>query len=228
MAVRTLQPDEALPPRRYPLGDGGLTLREFVMREPLPLSVIQDAVFDFVRGREDVVVYGAQAVNAYVVQRRSTEDVDLASTRGRDFADELRQYLADRFRIAARVRNVRDGLGYRIYQVRKDQNRHLVDVRPVPELPPYEEVDGILVVAPPELIAGKMRAALARAGREKGYTDRRDLTALLRAFPELKAADGPVRQRLQALGAGTAELQAWDEIVAEEILPEDDDSEFGP
>lgn len=46
-----------------PLGDGGLTPVEFVMREPLPLSVIQEAVFEFLEHRDDAVVYGAQAVN---------------------------------------------------------------------------------------------------------------------------------------------------------------------
>ena len=94
---------------RY-LGDTGLTFMEFVMREPLPLSVVQDAVFEFLQHRDDAVVYGAQAVNAYVRERRATEDVDLASTRGKQFADELRTFLSDRLRIAARVREVRDGL----------------------------------------------------------------------------------------------------------------------
>ena len=47
-------------------GDGSLTLREFAMREPLPLATIHDAVLEFLRGRQDAVLFGAQAVNAYV------------------------------------------------------------------------------------------------------------------------------------------------------------------
>lgn len=47
------------------LGDCGLTLPEFIMRDPLPLAVVQDAVFDFLRGRDVVVVFGAQSVTAW-------------------------------------------------------------------------------------------------------------------------------------------------------------------
>src|SRR5215831_1469772 len=63
-------------------GDGSLTFREFAMREPLPLATIHDAVLDFLRGRDDAVLYGAQAVNAYVDEPRMTQDVDIASPRG--------------------------------------------------------------------------------------------------------------------------------------------------
>ena len=47
-------------------GDGALTFQEFIMREPLPLSTIHEAVLEFLRGRDDAVLFGAQAVNAYV------------------------------------------------------------------------------------------------------------------------------------------------------------------
>lgn len=33
-------------------------------RGPLPLSTIQSALFEFLRGRSDVVLFGAQPVNA--------------------------------------------------------------------------------------------------------------------------------------------------------------------
>src|SRR6516162_8888334 len=97
-------------------GDGSLTFQEFVMREPHPLAVIHDAVLEFLRGRDDAVLFGAQAVNAYVTEPRMTQDVDIASTRAVELAEELRAYLNKRFHIAARVRNVREGIGYRIYQ----------------------------------------------------------------------------------------------------------------
>jgi hypothetical protein len=50
-------------------GDGALTFREFAMREPLPLATIHDAVLTFLRGRDDAVLYGAQAVNATSTSR---------------------------------------------------------------------------------------------------------------------------------------------------------------
>src|SRR5713226_5785002 len=119
-------------------GDGSLTFQEFAMREPLPLATIQDAVLEFLRDRKDAVLYGAQAVNAYVTESRMTQDVDIASTRAPELAEEFRKFLNQRFHIAVRVRKVREGLGYRIYQVRKPENRHLIDIRPVDELPPAQ------------------------------------------------------------------------------------------
>lgn len=52
-----------------------LTFREFVTHEPLPLSRIQGAVLEFLQGRDDAVLFGAQAVNAYVTEPRATQDV---------------------------------------------------------------------------------------------------------------------------------------------------------
>jgi hypothetical protein len=40
------------------------------MREPLPLATIQDALLEFLRGRDDAVLFGAHAVNAYVEEPR--------------------------------------------------------------------------------------------------------------------------------------------------------------
>src|SRR6516164_5464690 len=171
-------------------GDGSLTFREFIMREPHPLAVIQDAVLEFLRGRDDAVLYGAQAVNAYVQESRMTQDVDIASTRALELAEELRAYLNQQFHIAVRVRKIREGLGYRIYQVRKPENRHLVDVRPVPTLPPVQRVKKVLVVTPPELIAGKVVAFTRRRGKPKAGTDWRDLAMLFLTFPELKTEEG--------------------------------------
>lgn len=53
------------------------------MREPLPLATIQESVLEFLRGRDDAVVFGAQAVNAYVQESRMTQDIDLLSPRRR-------------------------------------------------------------------------------------------------------------------------------------------------
>src|SRR5437588_4290349 len=176
------------------LNAGALTFEEFAMREPLPLATIHDAVLEFLRGRDDAVLFGAQAVNAYVNESRMTQDVDIMSPRAEELAEELRAFLNKRFHIAVRVRRVREGLGYRIYQVQKPENRHLVDIRPVAELPPAKQVKKVLVVTPPELIAGKVSAWVRRRGKPKAGSDWRDLAVLLLTFPELKREEGPVME----------------------------------
>ena len=207
-------------------GDGALTFQEFAMREPHPLAVIHDAVLEFLRGRDDAVLYGAQAVNAYVKQSRMTQDVDIASTRAKELAEELRKFLNEKFHIAVRTRKVRDGLGYRIYQVRKQENRHLVDLRPVEALPPAQRVKKVLVVTPPELIANKVMSIASRGHKPKGLIDKADLYRLLLTFPDLKQVDGPVAERLRAANASAEVMAAWRDLVAEEILPEDEDDKF--
>ena len=207
-------------------GDGSLTFREFIMREPLPLATIHDAVLEFLRGRDDAVLYGAQAVNAYVDEARMTQDVDIQSSRAPEFAEELRIYLNKRFHIAVRVQAVREGIGYRLYQVRRPKNRHLVDVRPVSEFPPTKLVRKVRVVAPPELIANKVVSAASRRKTAKGLIDLADLRRLLLTFPELKRREGEVAERLHAAGADAAVMAAWKDLVAQEILPEDEDAGF--
>lgn len=207
-------------------GDGALTFREFAMRETLPLATIHGAVLEFLSGRDDAVLYGAQAVNAYVDEPRMTQDVDIASTRAAELAEELRQYLNKKFHIAVRVRDVREGLGYRIYQVQKPRNRHLVDLRPVQELPPSKAIKKVLVVTPAELIANKVVSMVQRTKKRKGLMDQADLAILLQTFPELKQEEGPVADRLQAVGASSQAMHAWKKLVAEEIEPENDDDDF--
>ena len=74
-------------------GEGCLTFREFAMREALPLATIHSAVLEFLQGREDAVLFGAHAVNAYVHEARMTQDVDILALRGQEFTEELRAYL---------------------------------------------------------------------------------------------------------------------------------------
>jgi hypothetical protein len=207
-------------------GDGSLTFQEFIMREPHPLATIQDAVLEFLRGRDDAVLFGAQAVNAYVRESRMTQDVDVATTHAKELAEELCKYLNRKFHIAARVRKVRDGLGYRVYQLRKPENRHLIDVRPVDILPPAQRVKKVLVVTPPELIANKMMSMVGRQHKAKGLIDRADLYRLLLTFPQLKSEEGEVAERLRAANAPDVIMTAWRELVAQEILPEDEDEKF--
>lgn len=203
-----------------------LTFREFMMREPLPLATLQQAVLEFLRGRDDVVVFGAQAVNAYVNEPRMTQDLDLLSTRADVLARELCNYLRQRFHIAVRVRRVSAGRGLRVFQVRKAGNRHLVDLRPVKSLPLAERIAGVLVMAPAELIASKVTAYYQRRGQPKSGTDWRDLAMLLLTFPDLKRDLGPVSDRLHAAGASPEVFAAWKELVAQEIRSAAKDEEF--
>ena len=196
------------------------------MREPLPLATIHDAVLEFLRGRDDVVVFGATAVNAYVSEPRMTQDIDLMSTRARELAEELREHLADRFHIAVRTRVIGEGKGYRLFQMQKTGNRHLVDVRTVASLPESQTIEDIRVLSPPELIAHKVTSYHSRRGQPKGFSDMRDLAMLLLTFPELKTESGAVKDALTTLGASPEEMNTWQDLVAQVILPSNDDDKF--
>src|SRR3989304_7020286 len=109
-------------------------------REAVPLAVIQNAVLEFLKGRDDAVVFGAQAVNAYVKEPRMTQDIHLLSLRAADLAEELREHLSEKFHIAVRVRKLARGQSYRLYQSSKSGSRHLVALRPVEKLPPARRI----------------------------------------------------------------------------------------
>lgn len=196
------------------------------MRETLPLATIQEAVLEFLRGRDDAVVFGAQAVNAYVREPRMSQDIDLLSSRATELADELRAHLSKRFHIAVRVREIAQGRGYRLYQVHKPSNRHLVDIRPVSALPPARRIARVLVAAPEELIAQKVIAYHQRRGQPKSGTDWRDLAMLLLTFPALKRAEGPVIDRLRAANSDVDILNLWNDLVKQKIQPAKDADEF--
>jgi len=206
------------------LNAGVLTFREFAMHEPLPLATIQQAVLEFLQGRDDAVVIGAQAVNAYVSEPRMTQDIDLLSSRAAALAEELRGSLGEQFHIAVRVRRLTGKSGYRLYQVRKAGNRHLVDIRPVEALPAAQRIEGVLVIEPAALIALKVIAYHQRRGQPKSGTDWRDLAMLLLQFPALKRPRGPVLDALQAAGGDPAVLATWQRLVAQQLSAEDGDS----
>jgi len=207
------------------LDAGVLTFREFAMSEPLPLSTVQGAVLEFLRGRDDAILFGAHAVNAYVDEPRMTQYIDLLSARAPELAQGVRDYLAERFKIAVRVRELGKGRGFRVYQIAKSGNRHLVDIRPTEGLPPAQRIAEVLVAAPAELIAQKVIAYHHRRGQPKAGTDWRDLASLLLAFPDLKCPAGPVADRLHAAGASPKVFDVWKELVAQDIgAPEDDGS----
>jgi hypothetical protein len=205
---------------------GILTFQEFMTHEPLPLTEIHGAVLEFLPGRDDVVLFGAYAVNAYVSEPRMTQDVDLLSTRAKDLAEEMRFFLGEKFGIAVRVREVADGKGFRIYQKRKDGNRHLVDIRLVENFPATEKVENIPVLSPAELIASKIVAFQSRRGKPKAGTDWRDLAVLLLKFPALKTENGEVFEILQKRGVDEKVFEVWREIVEQDLRIEDEDEDL--
>jgi hypothetical protein len=192
-------------------------------REPIPLAVIFHEVLALLATRDDAVLFGAQAVNAYCEPPRMTADVDVLSTHARELAEALKERLAGRFHLALRVREVVPGLGFRLYQVRQPKNRHLVDLRQVAELPPSQRIEGVSVAAPVELVAQKVVSIAARKGREKELSDRLDAIRLLRTFPELKLEDGEIATRLRQLQAPSQALDVWHELVEQKIEADDDD-----
>lgn len=199
-----------------------LTFQEFVTHEPLPLSKIQGAVLEFLQGRDDAVLFGAQAVNAYVSEPRATEDVDIISTRAHELAEDLRAHLSDRFHIAVRVREVKDK-GLRIYQVRKEGNRHLVDVRIEATLPDSQPIEDVLVLTPTELIVSKVLSYESRRGKPKAGTDWRDLAMLLIRFPALKAAGGEVTEMLVRRNANAFAMEFWKDMAERDFEEDEDD-----
>ena len=208
------------------LSAGALTFKEFAMHEQVPLATIHEAVLEFLRNRDDVVLFGAQAVNAYTDEPRMTQDIDLMSPRAAALAEELREHLNQLFHLAIRVREIGEGRGYHLFQVRKLGNRHLVDLRPVEKLPLSQRIEQVLVMQPAELIASKVISFHQRRGKPKSGTDWRDLAMLLLTFPELKSEAGEVEKRLHAANADAAIIQVWKDLVATEIEPPDEDDEF--
>jgi hypothetical protein len=205
---------------------GALTFEEFATREQVPLATIHNAVLEFLRGRTDAVLFGAQAVNAYVAEPRMSQDIDLVSTRAAELAEELREHLSEQFHIAIRVREIGSGKGYRLFQIQQPRNRHLVDLRRVESLPHAERIEDVLVTSPPDLIAQKVISYHARRGQPKAGTDWRDLAMLLLAFPELKKEEGAVSQALRSMDANAEVTKTWRELVAQEIVEEKGDGEF--
>ena len=208
------------------LNAGVLTFQEFAVGEQLPLAVIQEAVLKFLQDRNDVVIFGAQAINAWVSEPRMTQDIDLISTRAADLAEEIRTMLAEHFQIAVRIREVKAGLGYRIYQLQKAVNRHLVNIRAVKVLPTSERIEKVLVMAPAALIAYKVIAFHQRRGKPKAGTDWRDIAMLLLAFPNFKIAPETVTTELIKANAAPEIIDIWQDLVQQDIQPMDEDEDF--
>lgn len=167
------------------LFDAPLTFREFIVHEDVPLADVFREVLSFLPGRDDAVLFGAQAVNAYCDPPRMTGDIDLLSTRARELAETLCAVLSERFHITIRVREVADGRGFRVYQLRKPKNRHLVDVRQVDAVPAFQRFEGVRVIAPADLAALKVQSIAARTC---GRTRARSPRACARSTPRMQCS----------------------------------------
>jgi hypothetical protein len=203
--------------------DSPLSFHEFVMDERLPLAEIHQVILRFLRSRTDTVLFGAQAVNAYVEVTRMTQGVDVMATAGEALSAELCKHIHDQLKIAVRVRSIANGKGYRIYQLRSPSNRHLVDVRQVEKLPEFQLIDDIQVVDPVSLLALKVVSMTERPNSPKGLTDQADLMRMLITFPQYKSSDSPVLAALERISAKPIAHQAWRELVTREIQPDADD-----
>ena len=113
--------------------------------------------------------------------------------------------------------------GLRIYQVRKEVDRHLVNVRAVENFPETQTVEEIQILSPVELIASKVISFQSRYGKPKSWTDRRDLAVLLLRFPELKVK---VSETLKAQNVSKAVLKTWAEISSQDFQLEDEDEDL--
>lgn len=153
---------------------------------------------------------------------RMTQNIDLLSTDAKNLAEELKSFLSEKFHIAVRVREIGEK-GLRIYQVRKEGNRHLIDIRSVTNFPETEIVEDIQVLSPLELIASKVISFQSRYGKPKSWTDRRDLAVLLLRFPELKEK---IAETLRAKDVGEAVLEIWAEIESQDLQFEDEDEDL--
>lgn len=203
-----------------------LTAREYHMREPLPLSRVQEAILDFCRGRQDVVVFGAQAVNLYVSEPRMTQDVDLLSPRPAEVVRELGEALHTALGMAVRSREVKAGKAYRLYQLKRQGNRHLADVRLAEfALDDAAEHDGVRYLSVPVLVAMKVRALARRRHSPKGGTDLADLRRLLLAYPELRAGTGAVAAAIDRVGGGAQAHATWGDLLRQPLVSDEESDE---
>jgi hypothetical protein len=195
-----------------------LSAREFHLREPVPLARVHEAILEFCRGREDLVVFGAQAVNVHVGQLRMTEDVDLLARAPRAVAEELAAHLRALLQIATRVRVVKPGAGFRVYQPRKEGTRHLADVRLAEvDLGEPDVKDGVRYTSAPVTLAMKVCALHKRRFAPKGATDLADVRRLLLAHPKLRQERGVVSDLIGRIGEPGV-VETWQSLLSEPLV----------
>jgi hypothetical protein len=211
-----------------------LTLSEYLMKEPVPLHRVHEAIFDFCRRWHDAVIFGAQAVNAHLPEAgaRMTQDVDILSVHPEQTARALADALRAQLQIATRVREVVLGKGFRVYQKRESGSRHLADVRLLEFDAESVKRDGVVYVGLALLVAMKLAAATRRGNTAKGLTDLVDLRRLLAAHPELSGdarLDAAIATATGSAAGAAAAKDMWRSILsappaaADPEWPDDDD-----
>ena len=206
------------------IGDAPGSAWEILRESPPYAAALHLAAVRALKGRTDAALFGTHAVNALVSEVRATPDVDVLATRPAEVAAAVVDAVRERCGVTLSITEGRNGL----VLDRPDGTRghHVADVRPVDRLPPVRRVERAVVVAPAELIAGKLAVATARAGQPRSHTDRRDIHGLLLTFPDLKTETGEVRDRLLANGAPPEALAAWSDWVTREIEPDGGDGDL--
>jgi hypothetical protein len=200
-----------------------LAATEYHMPEQIPLHRIHSAIFDFCRNRAEVVIFGAQAVNVLVDQVRMTQDVDLLSLDPRGTAEALAEHLQMALHIAARVREARPGVGYRVYQATRDGGRHLADVR-LDEFTAGNVLvrEGLRYTPLLTTVAMKVVAFAKRRMAPKGATDLADLRRLLLSHPELRREPGRVDDTIRSIQGDATALDVWQELLQAPAVSDED------
>ena len=206
------------------IGDAPGSAWEILRGSPPYSAALHLAAVRALKGRTDAALFGTHAVNALVSEVRATPDVDVLAARPAEVAAAITAAVRERCGVTLSIAEGRNGLV--LNRPDRPRGNRIADVRPVDRLPPVRRIERVLVVAPAELIAGKLAVAAARAGRPRSHSDYRDIFALLLTFPEPKAETGPVLDRLIANGASDDVLAAWNGWVVREIEPEGDADEF--
>ncbi len=201
------------------------TAAELHMRELVPLHQVQEAIFEFLQGREDVAVFGAQAVNLFTAAPRMTQDVDLLAQHPEEVATALADWLNGRLHIATRVREIHPATAYRVDQARREGNRQLADVRLQDVKVGTIDSDGIRYVSLVDLAALKARSLSRRRQTPKGATDLADLRRLLLTHPDLRNEQAGVRGAILRIGGGPEVLATWDELLREPLISDEEADE---
>ncbi|KKJ00617.1 nucleotidyl transferase AbiEii/AbiGii toxin family protein [Prochlorothrix hollandica] len=196
------------------------TLHDLAQPMDVSLAQLQRSLLHFLQNRTDLVLFGAYAVNACLQPEvRMTADIDLQALEGETLVTEICDYLHQEFYIETRSRRVKNHGAWRIYQVLKSGNRHLVDVRQVEVLPRFERINQIQVLSPIALMQSKIISAYARQHQPKGFSDLRDLYSLMLTFPQLV-------EQVEVDETNPGLQGFWRSIQIQEIQAADDDDDL--
>jgi hypothetical protein len=121
-------------------------------------ETIQREILDFLDGRKDIVLWGAQAVNAYIDdpnEQRYTHGVDIQAMDAGAVADAIKMRLETAFSLTIKL-----VVGKRFVSLwDKQGKRKLMDINRTEVLPPFIVIDGVQVITKEELIKGKQQSA---------------------------------------------------------------------